>query len=322
LFQGAIVGEVKFDQPVLNFISSKKENSGERQSNESEEQAGEDVDWTEPIKKLMPFDINRLRINNGKIAFYDFSTKPQVDIFLNNVQLDALNLNNAKDNPENLPSRIYLQALSIGNGQLNLAMKVNVLKQVPDLDMDLRFENVDMKALNDFFGAYANVDIEKGKFNLYSEVAVLDGKISGYVKPLFNDLKVINWKEDREQPVKLVWESMVGFLAEIFENQRKDQFATRVPMTGQIAEVDTEFWPALWNVFSNAFVEAFNANTDGTVSIASASSREKNIDPNEERKNKKELKKEKRQERRKAKKDRKERIENEKADKKKKKDNS
>jgi hypothetical protein len=311
LFQGAIVGEVGFIKPVLNFIASKKDG----QPGTTTEQAGEDVDWTEPIKKLMPFDINRLRIDDGKVTFYDFSTKPEVDIFLENVQLDALNLNNAKDNPEKLPSRIYLQALSIGNGQLNLAMRANVLKQVPDMDLDLRFENVNMTALNDFFGAYAKVDIEKGVFNLYSELAVNDGNITGYVKPLFNDLKVVDWKEDKEQPVKLIWESMVGFLAEIFENQREDQFATRVPLEGQIADVNTPFWPALWNVFSNAFVQAFENNTDGTISIASASNPDNNSVDKKDVKSKKEARKERRKERRKAKKERKAKTENEKADK-------
>ena len=319
LFQGAIVGEVGFEKPVLNFIASKKDGKPGTTS----EQAGEDIDWTEPIKKLMPFDINRLQINDGKITFYDFSTKPEVDLFLENVQLDALNLNNAKDNPEKLPSRIYLQALSIGNGQLNLAMKANVLKQVPDMDLDLRFENVDMTALNNFFGAYAKVDIEKGVFNLYSELAVNEGNITGYVKPLFNDLKVVDWEEDKEQPAKLIWESMVGFLAEIFENQREDQFATRVPLNGHIADVNTPFWPALWNVFSNAFVQAFENNTDGTISIASASeSGNSSVDQGNSGKSKKELRREKRKERKKAKKERKAKTENEKADKGEKEDNS
>jgi hypothetical protein len=270
LFHGALVGEITFDRPVLNFVGSKKDSiESKHASSKGKSQAGENTDWTEPLKKLMPFDINRLSIDNGTVAFYDFSTKPKVDLFMRNVQMDAINLNNAKDNPEKLPSRIYLQALSIGNGQLNLAMKANLLKTIPDLDFDLRFENVDMRALNDFFKAYAKVDVAKGNFNLYSEVAVSDGNITGYVKPLFNDLQVLD-KNDSKQPAEMLWEGMVDFLTEVFENQRKDQFATSVPLEGQIADVNTPFVPALWNIFSNAFVHAFANNTDGTISIASA----------------------------------------------------
>ena len=56
---------------------------------------GEDVDWTKPIKELMPLQINRLEINNGSIFFYDFTTKPKVDIHVDSLQLLATNLNNA-----------------------------------------------------------------------------------------------------------------------------------------------------------------------------------------------------------------------------------
>lgn len=316
LFQGAIVGEVKFQRPNLNFIAAKKSDNPSSPGEKPAEQSGKEVDWTEPIKKLMPLQINRLRINDGNVVFHDFSTKPKVDLFLHDLQLDAQNLNNAKDNPEKLPSRLYLQASSVGNGQLNLTMRINAMKEVPDLDMDMKFENVDMKALNDFFEAYAKVDIERGKFNLYSELMVLDGNINGYVKPIFNNLKVVDWKEDKKKPAKLVWESMVGFLTDIFKNQRKDQFATKVPMEGKISQVDTPFWPALWNIFSNAFVHAFENNTDGTISISSSQPLVAEKKPFTS-KSKKELRKERRKEKREQKrKQRKAKHENEKADKK------
>jgi hypothetical protein len=325
LFNGALVGEVNFHSPVLNFISEKKSGGG-GQDEKANEQTGKDVDWTEPIKKLMPFDINRLSIHDGKLAFHDLSTDPKVDIFLRDVEMDALNLNNAKDNPEELPSRVYLQAISLGNGQLNLAMRINVLKEVPDLDMDLRFENVNMTALNDFFQAYAHVDVESGSFNLYSEVAVADGEITGYVKPLLNGLHVVDLKEDSDKPAQLLWESMVGFVTEIFENQKEDQFATRVPVEGQITEVNSPFWPALWGIFSNAFVEAFDRNTDGTVTLGTVAIAKHKESASAEEKSKKELRKEhrkeKRDERRKARKERKDREANEKASRKSEKDNS
>lgn len=303
ILDGELVGEITFKKPVLNFIAEKKDSKPDGSSEESgDAQSGKNVDWTEQVKKLMPFRINRLRVSDGKVAFYDFSTAPNVDLFLNNVQLDALNLNNAKDNPELLPSRIYLQALSIGNGQLNIAIKANMLKEVPDLDMDLRFESVNLRALNDFFEAYAKVDVEHGKFNLYSEVAILDGKISGYVKPLFHELDVVDWKNDKDKPAKMLWESMVSFITETLENQKQNQFATKVPLSGEISSVDTSFLPALWNIFSNAFVEAFDQNTEGTISIASASttSSEQKINGTEktEVQSKRELRKERRKERR------------------------
>jgi hypothetical protein len=234
-------------------------------------------------------------------VFYDFTTKPKVDLSLSNVHLIAENLNNAKKQNDLLPSKVFMRATSIGGGNLEINMRINVLKEVPDLDMDMKFENVDLVALNDFFEAYAKIDIEKGDFNLYSEVAVKEGNINGYVKPLLNNLKVVDWKEDKEKPIKLVWESIVGGVAEIFENQPKNQFATRVPLKGNISNVETSFWPTLWNIFRNAFVEAFARNTDDTITISTPTVDGKEKSKKEIRLEKREQKKLERKEKRAAK---------------------
>jgi hypothetical protein len=178
-------------------------------------------------------------------------------------------------------------------------MDINMLKQIPDLDLDLKFEGIHMPALNDFFVAYSKVDIEKGTFNLYSELAVRDSEITGYVKPLAQDIKVVDWEKDKENPLNLIWQSIVGTVAEFFENQEEDQFATKVPLQGNLENIDSGVWPTIWNVFRNAFVQAFEQNTDNTIKFADTSqtvTAEKS--PEEERKERREDRKERRKEKR------------------------
>lgn len=260
LIHGSVVGEVIFENSALNFIGGNKDSEGKENN-----QAGEDVDWTVPLKKLIPLQINRLEVINGSVFFYDFTTNPKVDLNLKQLNLLATNLNNAEKQTGTLPSKVNLTATSIGDGQLSIDMNINVLKEIPDLDMDLKFEKVNMPALNDFFLAYSKVDIEKGTFFLYSEMTILDGVIKGYIKPLAQNVKVVNWKEDKQNMFNLVWQSIVGFFVEIFENQKKDQFATKVPLTGNLNNIKTKTWPTIWNIFTNAFVKAFEMKTDNTI---------------------------------------------------------
>jgi hypothetical protein len=281
LFEGSVVGEAEFTEPVL-----KKDTT--------ENQTGEDVDWTEPLKKLVPFQINRLEIKNGTVVFYDFTTKPSVDLSLKQLNVLATNLNNASKQENELPSTISATGTSIGGGNLQLELKINVLKQVPDLDLNLKFENVDMTALNDFFQAYAKVDVEKGVLNLYAELAVKDGNVTGHVKPIAQEIKLLDLKEDKN-PLNVLWESMVAVLKDVFKNQKKDQFATRVPLEGDLNNPDVAFWPAVWNIFRNAFVAAFQHNTDNTVQFT-------DVGPSTAPKTKKELRKQERAERREARK--------------------
>jgi hypothetical protein len=256
-----------------------------------------------------------LEIKDGSISFYDFTTKPKVNIKLDSLQLVATNLNNAKREKVRLPSNVIATATSVGGGKLNINMDINVLKQIPDLDVNLKFEGIHMPALNDFFVAYSKVDIEKGTFNLYSELAVDDGKITGYVKPLAQDIKVVNWEEDKQKPLNLIWQSIVGTVAEFFENQKEDQFATKVPLQGNLEDIKSGVWPTIWNVFRNAFVQAFERNTDNTIKFADASGgvneekppkeekKDKRKERKEERKAKRKEKREEREERRQAKRD-------------------
>lgn len=292
LFDGSVVGEIIFNRPQLNFIGG---DGDETKKPGNDTQTGEDVDWTEPIKNLMPLQINRMEIKDGSIFFYDFTTKPKVDIHLDSLQVVATNLNNAERQKERLPSNIMATATSVGGGKLNINMDINVLKEIPDLDLNLKFEGIHMPALNDFFVAYSKVDIERGTFNLYSELAVNNSKITGYVKPLAQDIKVVNWEKDKKNPINLLWQSIVGVVAEFFENQEEDQFATKVPLQGDLENIESGVWPSIWNVFRNAFVQAFERNTDNTIKFADVNPQVKEEKtPKEKRK---ERKKERREER-------------------------
>jgi hypothetical protein len=261
IFKGSIVGEVIFTNPKLNFIGGDRKDASGKTTN----QTGEDVDWTVPIKRLMPLQINRLEIENGSVFFYDFTTKPKVDLHLKQLHLLATNLNNADKQGTALPSKLKATAVSIGNGQLTINMDINILKEIPDLDMDMKFESINMPALNDFFFAYSKVDIEKGIFNVYSELTIEDGKIKGYVKPVAQDVKIVSWKNDKQDGINLIWQAIVGFFVEIFTNQEKNQFATKAELSGDLTSIKTKVWPTVWNVFKNAFVKAFEMNTDNTI---------------------------------------------------------
>jgi hypothetical protein len=125
---------------------------------------------------------------------------------------------------------------------------------------------------------------------------VKDSKISGYVKPLAQNIKIVDWDKDKENPINLVWQGIVSAVAEFFENQKEDQFATKVPLEGNLENINSGVWPTIWNVFRNAFVEAFARNTDNTVKFSEQLSKIENEKPDEE-KSRKEKRREKRKER-------------------------
>lgn len=114
---------------------------------------------------------------------------------------------------------------------------------------------------NDFLQAYAKVDAEKGKGDFVMELTARNGVLDGYAKPLLHDVQIFSWEHDvqgqRDNPLRAAWEIVVGGIQQLFKNQSEDQFATRIPIHGSIADKKISGWEAIIGILRNAFVEAY-----------------------------------------------------------------
>src|SRR5690606_4509306 len=127
IFKGELVGEIIMDQPSMHILKESADLSKEHSKKH----------WSETLKDLMPLTINKLEMNNGKFTYLDFSASPNIDLHIDSMQLVALNLANVEDSTSTkLPSTISLSGTSVGQGRLDLKMKANVLKEIPDVDMN------------------------------------------------------------------------------------------------------------------------------------------------------------------------------------------
>lgn len=258
LLKGAVAGEVILQSPRLNFVAEEAE----------EETAVEEKEhWTETLKNLLPLTVNRFEIKDGKLAYLDFNTQPKINIYLHNLHLLAHNLSNIEKAGEELPSSLRLRGQTIGGGVLEASMELNALKEIPDFDLNLQLKQVQLTELNDFIQAYGKFDVERGRFDLYSEVKLIDGQLNGYIKPFFEDVKVLNWKKDKKEGnfLKAVWEAVAGLLTEGIENQPRDQIATRVPIEGNVNQPDTDVFTTIINTLKNAFIKAFEKGIEHAV---------------------------------------------------------
>ncbi|MDW7690306.1 DUF748 domain-containing protein [Flammeovirgaceae bacterium SG7u.111] len=258
LFKGSLVGEISFTNPELNFIASVESESTEKAK--TTKQTGEEVDWTEPLKELLPIKINHLKIVDGKITFQDLMAKPQVELFIDSLYMDVSNLSNVVRNDKKLPSVVALTGRSIGEGSLDISGKANFVKQIPDLDLKVKFTEVELVALNKFFNAYGNFDAERGEFNLFSELTIDNNNIDGYLKPFMSNVKIFNLQKDVEEKnfFQAMWEGITGVVSEVVENPKEDNIATEIPLQGEISEPETNVAKAAINVLKHAFIKAYD----------------------------------------------------------------
>lgn len=259
LFKGSIVGEVVLQKPMLRFTKDKVE---------PKDVARDSSDLKELLDDFMPLQINRCEINQGRILYIDGQSKPPVDIQMTNVHVVAENLRNSYDSTVVLPSSINATA-TIYEGTLTFNAKTNPLADDPTFDMSAELKNTNLVKLNDFFQAYAKVDVNKGTFGLYTEVAAKNKKFIGYVKPIIKDLDVLGHEDRKDNLFQKAWEAVVGGVGKVLQNQPKDQLATKIPFQGSMDEPRTNVWYALANVLQNAFIHALKPSIDNDITIGS-----------------------------------------------------
>ena len=77
-------------------------------------------------------------------------------------------------------------------------------------------------------------------------------------------------KEDRKDNIfRKMWEAIAGFAGEVFENQPKDQVATKIPFEGRLDNPQADVWETVINVLENAFIRAIQPSIDHEINIAS-----------------------------------------------------
>lgn len=228
------------------------------------------------LKNYLLLKLTGLRLSTGKFITLIILQNQKL-ILLKNVSAVATNLRNVEDDKNPLPSRIILSANTSGNGKFLANAKLNALKEIPDFDFYMELEQMDLTYLKDFTDAYANFTCKKGQLYLSTELAMKDGKYNGYIKPVFENIKIIDLIPDTEKEkkrpfFKKVWELIVGAGVAVVKNKPKDRLATKIPLRGDVNGSEKFTWTTIINVLKNGFMRAFDKDVEGSIDITDAKS--------------------------------------------------
>lgn len=250
----AVVGEVEFEQPTLNFVDG---------GNKGESQTGEGVDWREQLDALMPITFNEIRVVDGQLSFRNFTSQPPVHVYASAINAKLYNLTNTADAQGRRVARFEGTGKLFNRSPIEATARFDPFTEWEDFELNLRATHIALKQLNDFSRAYGKFDFAGGTGDLVLEVEATDSQLDGYIKPLLRDVDIFDYEQDVENEKKSLlrglWEAVVGGSEEVLQNQQKDQFATRIELSGSTRNADVSPFQAFIAILRNAFVEAFNA---------------------------------------------------------------
>lgn len=252
LFQKQLVMRIELFNPEINFVDSEQEQG---------RQTGKGGSWGEMLEALVPFRISQFIVHSGALHFRKFQANPPVNLFIKDLQAELKNLTNSQKLSKNMFAQLTVQGNTIGGGRLQLAVDVNPYAKKSTFNLKAKLLDMQLKPLNAFFNEYANFDFEKGVATIVAEINADNGAVQGYVKPLFRDLDVVilekEVKKDGDSIFRIVWEAIVGAVTTLFKNQPKDQFATKIPLEGNLKDPSVNVWSTIGGVLKNAFIQAF-----------------------------------------------------------------
>lgn len=257
ILHGRIRGKVNFYKPVLNFVDGR---------GEGDTQTGKGVDWRAQLRALAPIRLDEVNVSDGTVTFHNFISRPKVKLKMTDVYGTATNLTNVQGDEGSRVARMHAIAKVLDDAPLETRAQFDPLGRLDDFRYELSIRHIKLVKVNDLARAYAGLDFAGGEGHFFMELEARNRQLKGYAKPLFHDLKIFSWKQDVEQekknPLKLAYEAVAEGITQLFKNQPKDQFATRVSISGSIDAKNISTLEAIWGVLRNAFIEAYKPSLE------------------------------------------------------------
>lgn len=205
-------------------------------------------------KPGMLLKARRITATDATVGFVNEQAQPHYRVVLADTDLLVENFTNQRIEGT---ATARLTGRFMGSGPTTVTAAFRPERSGPDFDLNVRVENTDMHRMNDLLRAHAKLDVASGVFSVFSELHVKDGRVAGYVKPLFRDLEVYDAGQDEDKSLgQRLKEQAVDVIGKVLRNRPRAEVATVAPIEGPLQNPKASTWETLIGLVQNAFFKA------------------------------------------------------------------
>ncbi len=205
-------------------------------------------------KQDLLISADELSLTGCTLGFVNEAARKPYRVFLSDADF---RLNNFSNQFSRGPAKVKLQGKFMGSGATMMSGTFRPKNKGADLDLYVKIDTTQMTSMNNLLRAYGDFDVSAGSFSLVTELHVKDDRVSGYIKPFFQDMIVYDRRKDKDKPIAhQAYEMLVGGVAMILENRSRQQVATKVDISGPLEHPQTSSWQMLVELVKNAFFKA------------------------------------------------------------------
>jgi hypothetical protein len=205
---------------------------------------------TSDPKLLLKLDQGQIK--DGFIAYRDESGSPTYRLYVASINLRVSDFSNRSDQHI---SRLKMEGLFMGSGQVNLTGDFKPRHRGPDFDLNFTLLDTQLPSLNDVLRRYGRFEVQSGQFSVYAQGTVHDGGINGYVKPLFTNLQLRNSTTGQKQSVfHDAYQLAVKGATKLLRNPSTKAVATKIDLSGKVEDPNISTIGAVARLATNAFI--------------------------------------------------------------------
>ncbi len=207
--------------------------------------------------------IDKLEVVDSQAIYVNQAKDPHYTLFISNLYVELTNLSNQFSEGV---THFGLRGRFMDSGATTVSGDFRPEKAGSDCDLDLAIRDASLPSLNNLLRAYGRFDVQAGQLSVYSQVTVRRGAMTGYVKPLFTNVKVYDPAKDKNKSVlHQAYELEIGAAAKVVKNSSTQKVATKVNMSGKLNNPDVSTWQALVQFVQNGFVNAILPGFDRQI---------------------------------------------------------
>jgi len=198
--------------------------------------------------------VEHAKIARSEVGFVNEATNPDYRVFMGDMDIDLDNLSNRLEEGTGV---VQMTGKFMGSGRTEFKGTFRPEKPRPDFHLNVKIVKTNVESFNNVLRAYGDMDTHRGMFAFFSQLAVKDNQIHGYVKPLLKDVEVYDPEQDKDKPLtKKMYEAVVGGVLGLLENKPRNEAATVTNLSGPVENPHANTWQVVGNLVQNAFFKA------------------------------------------------------------------
>lgn len=237
LFHGRFLVDVELQQPEVTLDDDLP--------SEDKKQSNDPKAWSEVFGTLVKFELQSLKIADGKVLWDKPSLTPPVRVQLDHLNGQVSNIGNILRPLRNeLPTRFGLTGVAQNHARVSVDGAADLVRKPPKIQARWELRDLELKSLNTYTRSFGYFDLTQGKLSVKGESDLQGAQVNALFLLDFEGVDVIAPKQKFIGPRGFFTELGLGAL-NILAQDKRQIVDSEIKIAGVWPDIHIDTWRAV-----------------------------------------------------------------------------